>query len=478
MKTKNPIDESLEMQGKRKGVKITVLLLSLTLIGGCTSQKRFESAEKMDSLPKQWQAPAEFSTALLPENWLTDFADPRLEKLIEKALVQNYDLRLTALQLEKIHASSRIQTAPLWPTVGADFTGRRGETKLAEHGSTSVLDTKKVGVGLSVSWEVDVWGRLRARASANRHEVEAATADYRAARISLIGQVAKLWYRIISENMQLQLLERTLESYRLATRLIRERYQSGIAGPLDLRLALANLASTEDLFYSRVNKRDLQRLLNEYPDGRLNVATKLPHLPKHIRAGVPADILQNRPDIAAAKNRLQAAQLGVAVAQRDFLPTFSLTGELGTSSAALRSILDLNHSFWNVFGGLTQPIFRGGRLQANLDLANISATQAKTSYGQILHRALSEVEQSLSAGQYLIDRSRAVHTSENEARAAESLAMAEYGAGLVDVVTLLEAQRRLLNAQSDLIAVHYLQLANRIDLYIALGGAVEKELVL
>ncbi len=460
-----------------------VMLLSMTLTSGCMSEKRFASAEKIDSLPKRWQAPAEVNAALLPENWLTDFADPHLEKLVKRALVQNYDLRLTALQLEKIHASSRLQTAAIWPTVGADFTGRRGETKLAEHGSTSVLDTKKVGVGLSVSWELDVWGRLRDRASASRYEVKAATADYRVARISLIGQVAKLWYRIISENMQLQLLERTLESYRLATRLIGERYQSGIAGPLDLRLALANLASTEDLFYSRVikleySKRDLQRLLNEYPDGRLNVATKLPPLPKHIRAGVPADILQQRPDIAAAKNRLQATQLGVAVAQKDFLPKLSLTGELGTSSAALRDILDFNHSFWNVFGGLTQPIFQGGRLQANLDLANISASQALTSYGQILHRALSEVEQTLAAGHYLIDRYRAVQRSENEARAAESLAMEEYGAGLVDVVTLLEAQRRLLNTQSDLIAVRYLQLANRIDLYTALGGTMGGELVL
>lgn len=471
------------MNEKSRGIKITVLLFCITLLSGCVSQKEFESVEKMDYLPEKWQAPAEINAALLSENWLADFADPHLEELIERALTQNFDLRLTALQLENVHASSRLPAASLWPAIGADFNGRRGETKLTKHGSTSVLGTKKVGVGLNVSWELDVWGRLADKASASRYEVEAAAADYRAARISLVGQVAKLWYRVVSENMQLLLLERTTESYRLATGLIRERYQSGIASPLDVRLALTNLASTENLFYSRKSsleytKRDLQRLLNEYPDGRINVPTKLPPLPQHVRAGVPADVLQNRPDIGAARNRLEAAELRVVVAQKEFLPKISLTGELGTSSTALHDILDHNHSFWNLFGGLTQPIFQGGRLQANLDLANISATETKTSYGQILHRALYEVEQSLSAGHYLIDRYKAVARSENEATAAEQLAMEEYSAGLLDIITFLEAQRRSLNARSDLIEVHYLQLANRIDLYVALGGNVEGGLVL
>ncbi len=465
------------MLGKWQGTKITILFMSLILLGGCLPHKKIGNTEQIISLPERWQAPGEVMVSSPAQNWLSEFGDPKLDMLVKKAMAQNYDLRLTALQLENILAGSRLTKAPLWPALQADISGRRGEAKLTDHGSSTTLDTKKVGVGLSFAWEIDVWGRLRDRASASREEVNAAESDYQAARISLGGQVAKIWYRIVAESLQLKLLEETLESYRLATNLIRNRYESGIAGPLDLRLARTNLATTEDLYFSRKNrlefvKRDLQGLLNEYPDGRLDVPDQLPDLPERIQAGVPSQLLENRPDIQAARNRLQAARLRVAVAQKEFLPKFSLTGELGTSSGTLRDILDIDHSFWNVFGGITQPIFQGGRLQANLDLANISADQALTLYGQTLYQALYEVEQALSAGYYLIDRYRAVHTSEKEAMAAELLAVQEYGAGLVDIITVLDAQRRLLNARSDLIDIHYLQIVNRIEVHVALGGAV------
>ncbi len=465
------------------GLKIGILLLSMIMLNGCLAQMKYKGDEQKVILPQKWQAPGDVASFSPTENWLGDFADPHLDRMVKKAITQNYDLHLTALQLEKIQVSSSLTKASLWPSLQADITGRRGETRFSENGRDGTISAKKVGIGLSAAWELDVWGRLSDSVSASKNDIQAAESDYQAARISLVGQVAKIWFRIVAESLQLQLLERTLESYRLATFLIRSRYQSGIADPLDLRLARSNLATTEDLFYSRKNrlefaKRDLQRLLNEYPDGRMDVPDQLPPLPTQLRAGIPSLLLENRPDIQAARNRLLAARLRVTVAQKEFLPKFSLTGEMGTSSKTLRNILDVDHSFWNIVGGITQPIFQGGRLQANLDLANISAEQALTLYGKILYQALYEVEQALSTGFYLVGRVTALRNSEKEAMAAELLAVEEYGAGLVDIITVLEAQRRLFNARSDLIDIQYLQLLNRVEVYVALGGRFERSLEL
>ncbi len=414
--------------------------------------------------------------------WWTDFADPELDRLIAAALEENYDLQAAAAAVDAATARARIAGADLKPQIGAGFDAARRQQIFVGFpipGQDGPLKTRSTsyGTSLNVSWEADLWGRLRAGKRAAAGDAQAAEIDYRAARLSLSGQVAKAWFAVVETQHQVDLAAKTVASRRQTRERVEARYRSGVAPPLDLRLARANEAGAESTVELRRRqldgaRRQLEILLGRYPAGELakNSAPRLPEISTAIPAGLPSELVARRPDLRAAERRLQSAGWRVHEARRALYPKLTLTGSAGTSSDRLEDLVDGDFSVWSIAGGLLAPIFQGGRLRAAVDFAEASREQALAGYAQGILRAFAEVESALTAERLLTAETAAQAVATEESTAAVRLAEDRYQAGVGEFLSILESQRRAFLSESRLLTLRALRLGNRVDLHLALGG--------
>ncbi len=439
--------------------------------------------------PDVWTTPAPDGAP--PDDWWTTFGDAGLDAVVEEALERNYDLQAAAASVAAAAAQARIAGANLAPQVGAGLdAGRRQQVfvGLPIPGSAGILKStsSSYGASLNVSWEADLWGRLRAAKAAAVGDAKAAQADYAAARLSLAGQAAKAWFAVVEAERQVALATHTVDSRRTSAERIEARYRRGVAPPLDLRLARSNLATAESTLELRrrqldAGRRQLEILLGRYPRGSSDLPTlekggprgdssHLPEVPPEIPPGLPAELVARRPDLQAAERRLEAAGLRVREARRALYPRITLTASGGTVSDRLGDLVDGDFSVWSLAGGLLQPIFQGGRLRAAVDFAEAGQERALALYAQGVLRAFAEVESALAAERLLAAEEAAQRVATEESVAAVRLAEDRYHAGVGDYLTILESQRQAFLTESRLLTLRALRLANRADLHIALGG--------
>ena len=197
-------------------------------------------------------------------------------------------------------------------------------------------------------------------------------------------------------------------------------------------------------------------------------------MPPAVPAGVPADLVARRPDLVAAERQVAASEARLRVARRELLPSFSLTANTGTSTNALRTLLNGDFGVWGLVGNVVAPLWQGGRLRAEISRADARVAEVLATYVNTALLAYSEVETALAAEEYLADRVVHLTTSVEQARAAERLADERYRTGLDTYITVLDSQRSAFQAESQLIAARRLRLENRVDLYLALGGGFER----
>jgi NodT family efflux transporter outer membrane factor (OMF) lipoprotein len=434
-------------------------------------------------IPEAWTALGAESLAPVAraaEPWWTAFQEPALSSLVEEALGRNFDLQAAGARLAAAEARARIAGADLWPRVDASGSGARSRRSFVgfpfpggEERALSTTSTN-LGVSLDVTWEIDLWGRVRAGRDAAAARVTATEADLAGAALSLAGQTAKVWFGVVEARDQVSLARATLESRELTTRRVRRRYEAGVREALDLRLARSEEAVARSTLEARRQAldslvRQLEVLVARYPARELGVAGELA-VPPPVPAGVPSELVARRPDLAAAEARLAAAGFEVAAARAALYPQVRLTGSAGRSSEELEDLLDNDFTVWSIAGNLLQPIFQGGRLRAGVDLARATFEEATALYaGQVL-RAFREVETSLSADAFLAGQVAALEEAAGEAREAQELAEERYRSGLQDFLSVLEAQRRLYDAESRLLEVRRARIDARIDLILALGG--------
>lgn len=257
--------------------------------------------------------------------------------------------------------------------------------------------------------------------------------------------------------------------------LVRGRFQRGLSQGLELRLALTDLASAEAELAAVRNRRqlagrDLELLLGRYPAGQLAANAGLPELPAPAPAGLPAELLQRRPDLRAALARLQAADQRVAGALAALLPRFTLTGGAGVHSSDLAELIDPASDVWSIAGGLLQPLFTGGRLRQEVKLNQARVAEEIASYRQTALTAFREVEGALAAEQWLRGQEQALLRAAEQAETNKQAVVYAYRNGLTDILTLLDNYRSTFTTRSDHLAVKRQLLTNRIDLYLALGG--------
>ena len=451
---------------------------------GCASAPPVEPPVLDVQIPTEWTA-EEVPVGQVDVTWWEDFGDGGLAAAVDIALAQNYDLRAAAARLEQAAADARAAEGDLQPTVQGTFNSSRRKQNFVgfpipgSEGRVLSTVSTSYGVSLDVSWEIDLWGRLRNTARAALADLQASAADLRGAQLSIAGQTTKAWFAVAEAQQQVDLSLETVQSFRSAAEQVRDRFEAGIRPALDLRLALLNLSNAEAQLQQRHQQfdtatRQLELLLGQYADGVFDTPVTLPEITPSVPAGIPADLVARRPDLVAAERELVAFLVRADVARTDLLPRLSLTGATGTATDGLRSLIDGDFGVWSVLGNIVAPLWQGGRLRAQVDRAEARGAEALASYANAALAAYAEVETALAAEEFLVERERHLAESTLQARAAERLAEERYRAGLETYITVLDSQRSAVSAQAELIAARRTRLENRVDLYLALGGGFEE----
>lgn len=425
-------------------------------------------------VPQTWGTAVETG---VPMGWEASFEGAGIGEYVAEALGANFSLEAARARLEEAAALARAEGAELWPSVSASGSARRA---MSNNGSEPVVRQRSdaFGASVAVSWELDIWGRVRSSTRAAEYDFASAEADFEAVRLLLTSRVIEALFTVIERERQLALSEEALRSFESNLSIVEERFRRGLNPALDLRLSRANVASARSSYalnqrLTDAARRQFEILLGRYPSGTITVAERLPGLRSGVRAGVPAQVLERRPDVRAAQSRLKASNARLRASELALLPSITLTGSYGRSSTDLDNLLKDSFDVWNLLGGVSAPLFQGGRLRANISRSEARFAQAAANYGDVLLTAFREVEAALSAETYLQEQLSALETSAEESTRALELAEERYGRGLVDIITVLEAQRRAFSSRSAVLSAQKALLSNRLTLHLALGGAFD-----
>ncbi len=449
------------------------LIAALVAGIGCSGRSTPSVGElTAGALPASATAPALYGSVTDPgtvtDGWLASFGDAQLDKLVAEAMAANRDLAVLSARLDQAAARARQAGAELLPQVGVAAGAGIGD------GWNDEPRTEQMGAGLTLSWEIDVWGRISAGQRAAEEQFASLKADTMFARQSLAAQVAKGWFLAIQAVQQVEIVTRNAELQRRNTELVLARQRVGRSSALDVAQARASSAAADEAVQRTMSGRDnaarsLQLLLGRYPSAELTIATKLPELPPLPPAGLPSQLLERRPDLIAATRRVAAAFNQVESAKAARLPRLALTANAGVLSDDFKS-LSLDDAFWNLGANLVGPIFDGGRLKEQVVIETATQQEALALYGQAALQAFQEVERALTDSRRLVTRHDLLAAAEQDQNEAERLTQARFDAGAIDQFILVLVQERALAARLARLAIQVEGLTNRVNLHLSLGG--------
>lgn len=463
---------------------ITAVVLT-GLLAGCSLAPQFvrPTAPVAEVFPAADVNADASARRAIDTGWRNFFPDPRLQTLIDTALINNRDLRSAALRIEEARALYNIQQADLLPNVNLGAGGSRARVLSNQGGSTSRTSQTVIGsnyqVGLSLaSFELDFFGRVRSLNEAALAQFLATGEARQSVQISLIASVAQAYLSERSLAEQLALAQSTVAGRQTGYDLAKQRFDVGASSALDLRLSetlvLSARAAAVTLQRQRAQAQNaltllVGRTLTDLPPTQsLSSETIITGIP----AGLPSDLLTNRPDIRAAEQRLRAANANIGAARAAFFPRITLTAGLGTASTALSGLFDGGSGTWSFGPQLLLPIFDAGRNRANLTLAQVRTNMAVVDYEKTIQVAFREVADALMA-RGTLDLQIVAQQAFLDATADRlRLADLRYKNGVASSLDVLDAQRELFTAQQSLVQTRLLRLTNAVDLYRSLGGGI------
>ncbi len=404
-------------------------------------------------------------------------ADPRLQRLVEIALFNNRDLRVAALNVEQMQAQYRIQRAQLFPQVSAFAESSRSRTPGDVTSSGRGGISQDYSVGLSVSWELDFFGRLRSLRDTALQQYFATAYARQATEILLVSQVADQYLTLLSYDELLSVTQNTLKTSQDAYNLVKLQFYNGTATELALRQsegvveqAQANYTAYVRLRVQAENALVLligQPLPADLPPlsglGNQAILTDIP-------AGLPSDLLTRRPDIQQAEAALRAANANIGAARAAFFPNISLTGSLGTASSTLGGLFGGGSLAWSFLPSIVAPIFNAGANQANLDVAKLQKDINIATYEKTIQTAFREVADGLAARGTYDDQVASLERYTLTQQRQLELSIMRYKSGIDSYLTVLTAQTSYYAAQQTLVAARLNRLTSLVDLYRALGG--------
>jgi NodT family efflux transporter outer membrane factor (OMF) lipoprotein len=419
--------------------------------------------------PGSWQAVSSGREGRISSGWLNDFREPSMSRAVDEALEQNRNLKVAAARFREAREATLTTRARTLPS--ASLGGGGSVTDGPSRGSS-----ESYSLNLSSSWEVDLWGRLRDQTGAAEASELAAAEDFRGARLSLAANTAKAWCGLISAEQELALAETTLKSFEANLRIVERTYRGTGEGALDIQFSRTNVSSAaRSVEQAKLNvqqaARTLELLLGRYPAGEMRISGELPKMPGSVPAGLPADLLDRRPDLVAARYRLFASAKRADAARKALLPSVSLTGSGGAASPRLSELLDTGRLAATLAGRFSQVLTEGGAVAAEARAALDRNDAQLNTYAQVALDAFREVEAALAADRSLAEQEKFLASELRQATLAERQAERDYSEGVnPNILSVLEAQRRANNARASMIRLQNQRLQTRIDLYLALGG--------
>jgi len=453
------------------------LVIAVVALAGCAlkvppahDEVVGEALPATTRIPPAWKAAA--ATSPVADNWLQSFNDPVLDALVAEAIANNLDLRIAATKVAIAQQTVIVVGSQLLPHVGAVIGGRT--TKDEDHSGTSDSTVAYVGV----SWELDVWGRLRAQRAASEAGYEATALDYAYARQSIAATTAKLWYITIETRRLMTLAEQAVTIYRQLLTLVQFRRSAGKDSDLDVVDVRAKLETAQsEVQRAREQygeaRRALEVLLGRYPAAEIDVAVAYPTMPALVGTGVPSALLERRPDIVAAEREVLAAFRNEEAAELALLPEFSFSLVGGRLGDQVLSVLRLNPWLASAGIGVSIPIYEGGALRAKVQIATAQQAQAVARYGAVALTAFREVETSLANERLLALQLPFDQKALDDRTEAVRIATVQYRAGRRDLLWVAQLQTAALSTEADLIKLQSAQRVNRVRLHQVLGGSYD-----
>ena len=454
------------------------LLVAVVALAGCSAAPRYERPAV--ELPAAWKE----SGPRYAEDgrWWQVYADASLDSLVQEALRMNADLLVAAARVDEARALLAEQQSFFFPRVDAQASAAR--QRISQRNATSFpgipTQFSQYRAGLNVSYEVDLFGRLRAGAAAARAELAASEASREAVRLAVAAQVAKSYYALHSFAQEVTLTRQTLELREQALQLQRKRFQGGVISEYDLRQLEAEAAVVRAQLPPLESQREREEaalavLLGRTPKAVMESDIKLAPIeeklvPAVLPSGMPSELLLRRPDLVAAERELAAANARVAVARAQMFPSISLTGLLGSESRQLSDLFTGPAAVWSLAAGITQPIFAGGRLQAQSEAAQARERAALAQYQQAIRSAFGEVRAALIAQARARESFDAETAREDALNQSLRLARLRYDNGVASQLDVIDAERGLLAARIARIEALRNHRAAIADLFRALGG--------
>jgi NodT family efflux transporter outer membrane factor (OMF) lipoprotein len=455
---------------------LCIALAAMLGLGGCAlkpvpSEELRQQALEHVATPTRWST-TQAAAGAVRNDWLASFADPQLEALVSEALTYNADLRAAAARVEQAAGYVKVAGAQLSPDVS--IIGKTG----SKSGGDGGLD---IGM-LRASWELDVWGRIRAGRNAAVDQYASAENDFIYARQSLAALVVKSWYTASEAWLQRQLAEDMARARQDLVSLAQDRQRVGAGDARDVAIARANLNTAQDSVrqldqsYAQA-VRALELLLGRYPAAEIEVRRDLSAALPPVPVGLPSELLERRPDVIAAERRVAAAFNLVEEAKAARLPSISLTAGVSWVSSDLLLLKNRDNPKGSFGISLLAPVFQGGELQAQVEIRTAEQKQAVAEYGGVALTAFGEVEGALTSEFILGQREPLLAAVVQDNEQALTLSDTQYRVGKIDLRTVKSQQIDLYQARMQWLRLQNERIAQRVNLYLALGGNFNSETV-
>jgi len=425
--------------------------------------------------PAAWKL-ATSAEALPRGEWWKLFDDPALDQLESRALAANQNLAAAAARVEQARAAAGLARSNYLPSISLNPSLTRARNSETTDNRFPVAETTTYRASLDAAWEIDFFGRVRRLHESARADAAASAADFESVRLALTAEVAASWFTLRGLERELGLLNDGVALRRKALDLVSSRRANGAATDFDVARAETELASTEAEAAALANRRAALQNALAVLLGSPASTFELPALasaltsPPAIPAGLPSELLERRPDIAAAESALAAANARIGVAKAAFFPAISLTGSFGSASGDIDRLTNADSKLWSIGPSLYLPIFQGGRNRANLARSRAAYEENVALFRQRVLVAFRETQDALTATQLLSEQAAAQGRAVAAARRAGDLAQTRYDAGYVNYFEVLDAQRTLLAAERAETQLGAQRLVNSVGLIKALGG--------
>ena len=444
----------------------------LSAMVGCTLHEPSPVTLPVEPPPGYLESRESGMTNAPTERWWLAFQDEQLNRLMEELFRQNLELTQLIARLDQVESLVRINRSAQLPFLSSDGSLSRSQQP--------GLDDDFIGnteqLSLVAGFELDLWGKLKARTKAAQLDYAAGQEDLQTLYIGLSARLADLYFLAVEQRAQMALNDQLVASYVDTEQRVERRYRLGLAPAIDMyqsRQTQTAARSIRYLYEARLAEAEhaISVLLGRYPEQNKNGSlAELPVAPDLPGVGIPADLLNNRPDLRAALTRVEAADERVAAAIADRFPTISLSGSYGTLRQDVTAGL-LSGEFWSLLGNLSLPIVDGGRRRAEVDRQQAALREAVALYQQTVLNAFKDVEDALANNYATVQRLEQLAATAEATGATLRLSTDRYLAGLDDYLPVLTAQRTDFETRSNLLAAQRQLLVDRISLARALGGS-------